>query len=139
MSANRDNENAELASLVAVLPAFIEMIQHRLAGNNEQAALSMLAAIPPGGDTGLMERYGPRIVCAIAIHGMDAVREAAVGACHLPAGAARTARIDELAMMLDTDHVDECVNEILGRIQQGEPPTQRDLLILESARDLYRA
>jgi hypothetical protein len=135
---DRERERMRISLLAVTLPDFLDMVERRLEGNKEQAALSLLGAIPPGGDTTLLEHYCQGIEWAVAVEGMDAVRSLAAEARDLPAGGAKTAKIDELAALLNITGADALVNEVLGKLQQGQTPTNRDLRILTAAKNLYR-
>jgi hypothetical protein len=134
-----DLSDSDLQELTRMLPDFIDSVQHRESGNDEQAALSTLAALPLGGNPEVMNRNANRILWATTVHGLDRIKETALLARDSEDAVTRKAKSEELANLLRIDDVDERANAILEKLQHGQTPTSQEFAILKLAAELMGA
>jgi hypothetical protein len=134
-----DLSDSDLRELTRFLPDFIDSLQHRERGDEAKAALSMLAALPLGGNPEVINRNGNRILWATTVHGLDRLKDTASLARDSEDAGIRQAKRKELAELLRLDDVNERTNAILEKIQQGQTPTERELAILKVAADFMRS
>ena len=134
-----DLSESDLRELTRMLPDFIDSVQHRESGNDAQAALSTLAALPLGGNPEVMNRNANRILWATTVHGLDRVKETALLARDSEDADTRKTKTEELADLLRIDDVDERTNAILEKLQHGETPTSRERAILKLGAELMRS
>ncbi|MCA9180113.1 MAG: hypothetical protein KDA51_01635 [Planctomycetales bacterium] len=129
----------DLPKLIRMLPDWLSAAQARLSGDETTAALSTLATLPFGGDTSIWQRNVKRVEWAIAVHGLNRVSHTALLARDADDRDIRSSKSAELADMLSTDDVDDRVNAILERMQDGRQPNAQECQILAIAKDLFRA
>lgn len=134
-----DLSDGDLRDLTRMLPDFIDSLQHRERGDEAQAALSMLAALPIGGNPEVMNRNANRITWATAVHGIDRLKDTALLARDSADSEIRKVKKDELADLLRIDDVDERTDAILEKLQQGQMPTTQEFAILKLGAELMRS
>jgi hypothetical protein len=134
VTQNRERQRRGILVLAALLPGFLHMVQHKLTGNEEQAAFSLIGALPPGGDMTLFQQYRHGLEWAAAVYGMDELRRVAAEPREFPAGAEKAA---ELATLFDRDDAESRITAVLDKLQRDHTPTDCDVRILTAAKNLY--
>jgi len=134
-----DLSAADLRELTRLLPDFIDSLEHRERGDDAQAALSLLAALPIGGNPDVIGRNESRITWASTVHGIDRLKQTALLARDADDAEIRLSKTNELRELLRMDDVDARTNAILEKLQQGQTPSARELAILKLGAELMRS
>jgi hypothetical protein len=132
--ANRDPRDAPIERWLVFFPDLLDYLQYQAEGNKEKAALAMLS-LPPAETT---VKLSKRLDAALALYGIEPLKELADQLKTLPPGPERSAKIDTRMTLLSVRAINHGANTVLKKIEQGEKPTERDLWVLEAAAGVLR-